>query len=54
MSDLLRYPQKFNPIKNVEDIDMCYFCEFLHCLIQARNAKITFAENPQLKLTFNI
>ena len=32
-------------------LEKCYyFCEFLHCFLLARNAQVTFAEKPQMKM----
>ena len=53
--DLQKYSRTFNLIKNVEESVVfltrsVYFCEFLHCFLQTRNTKFTFAEEPQMKI----
>ena len=30
-----------------------YFCKVLHYLLEARNAQVTFADKPQMKININ-
>ena len=56
LSDLQRYHWKLDLIKNVEDNvvfltrESVDFCEFPMGFLQARNAQVIFAENPQMKM----
>ena len=43
--DLQRYCFNLKLIKNME-----VFWEFIHCFLKARNAQVTFAEKPRLKI----
>ena len=47
----LRYPLNIYLIKDVEDkaLFLC-FCEFLRCFLSERNALVTLAEKPQMKI----
>ena len=50
--DLHRYPWKKNGryIRRFSDSKSIYFCGFLHCFLLARNAQVTFAKKPRMKI----
>ena len=51
-----RNPLNLNLIKKCgryhrfSDSKSVYFCKFLHCFLLGRNAQVSFAENPQMKM----